>query len=195
MRNQWFGDNRDLVKWSVLLQIAEEFGAERILQLAYLRRSYYSRIKIDQREYSIRPEVIGHFRNLNRILEMDCPTKSDVFDMPFDNRKDYLKSALGFIENYSGEKFILFLDPDTGLEPANPDMKHVLNSEVKAIWDKTKASDVLVLYQHTTNRGGAPWIDDKLTQLARALEIENDRIGVAKETRDNPDVVFYFLEK
>ncbi|WP_157844579.1 hypothetical protein [Dehalococcoides mccartyi] len=34
MKDKWYGDKRDLVKWGVLLTLAKMFSARRILQVA-----------------------------------------------------------------------------------------------------------------------------------------------------------------
>jgi hypothetical protein len=35
MKDEWYGDKRDLVKWGVLLHLAATFKATRILQVPY----------------------------------------------------------------------------------------------------------------------------------------------------------------
>jgi len=37
MRDKWYADNRDLVKWGVLLTLAERHAAKHILQVLYYR--------------------------------------------------------------------------------------------------------------------------------------------------------------
>ena len=51
---------------------------------------------------------------------------------------------------------IIFLDPDTGLELERASLKHVLESELGEIWEQMAPGDVLVFYQHRTNRTGEP---------------------------------------
>jgi len=38
MRNRWYSDKRDLVKWSILIHLARMTAATRILQIAYFRQ-------------------------------------------------------------------------------------------------------------------------------------------------------------
>ena len=62
MRDKWYGDKRDLIKWGVLLRLADHFDAMRILQLAYYRPSeFVGRLEIDGQECDIPGEVIAHF--------------------------------------------------------------------------------------------------------------------------------------
>ena len=64
MRDKFFADNRDLVKWAVLHRLAEIFQAQRILQLAFYRQSEFANIIIDGQKYDIPQEVLAHFRDL-----------------------------------------------------------------------------------------------------------------------------------
>jgi hypothetical protein len=49
MRDKWYSDNLDLVKWSTLLLIAKQNYSECILQIAYLRKNDYAKIKVDEK--------------------------------------------------------------------------------------------------------------------------------------------------
>jgi hypothetical protein len=49
MKDQWYADNRDLVKWGVLLELCRQFHAIRILQVLCYRPSDWQEknLKID----------------------------------------------------------------------------------------------------------------------------------------------------
>ena len=47
MPDCWYADNRDLIKWGVLLQLARALQAARILHLAFYRPSEFGQIVID----------------------------------------------------------------------------------------------------------------------------------------------------
>ena len=87
MRNQWYGDERDLVKWGTLLHLAKMKNAGRIVQVAYFRP--------DKKEYAlyskngsfqIDPAILNHFRDLDDIqrLSESSGVEIDVFKDPFD---------------------------------------------------------------------------------------------------------------
>lgn len=195
MRDQWFGDNRDLVKWSVLFHLAEENNATHILQVAYFRPSSYGKIRIDNKEINIPAEVLSFFRNISNIKKINSKIKVEVFDRKFENRIEYEKAAIKFISDYSNSRCIVFLDPDTGLEPTNPDLKHVLSSEARRLFQSIKPDDIFVFYQHKTNRNGQPWIEPKKVQLAASLAVENSEIKIAHSPKIAHDVVFYYIKK
>jgi hypothetical protein len=119
----------------------------------------------------------------------------NVFYDLFEHRGIYLKAVKDFILKFNEERCVVFLDPDTGLEPQNPSLDHVFESEAKTIWDVTKSGDVYVFYQHQTNRAGRPWIEPKQRQLENALELGNNSIKVAFGLEIARDVVFFYAQK
>lgn len=195
MRDIWYADNRDLVKWGVLLELATMYGIRRVLQIAYYRPSEFGPVVIDGQEYPIRPEVLAHFRNLRNIPGLHSDVSVTVFDRPFLDREEYREAATRFISAFHGQPSIVFLDPDTGLEPQNPAPEHVLEKEAKAIWEAMKTGDMLVFYQHQTNLKGEPWIEPKRDQLARALGIPTQALKVANAPLIARDVAFFFARK
>lgn len=62
MRDKWYADNRDLVKWSVLLTLAERHAAKHILQILYYRPTEWAQIELDGEQVPIPAAVIQHFR-------------------------------------------------------------------------------------------------------------------------------------
>jgi hypothetical protein len=68
MQDFGYGDKLDLIKWGVLLRLAERFDAGRILQIAFKPRTMkFGRLVIDGKGDDIPPGVIAHFRNLRAI--------------------------------------------------------------------------------------------------------------------------------
>jgi hypothetical protein len=87
------------------------------------------------------------------------------------------------------------LDPDTGLEPERPSLKHVLESELGEIWEQMAPGDVLVFYQHRTNRSGEPWVDAKRTQFENALGLKRRAAKVAGLENLAGDIVLFYRQK
>ncbi len=195
MRDVWYADNRDLIKWGVLLQLASIFEVGRVLQLAFYRPGEFGRLVIDGQEHEIPEEVIAHFRNLRTIGSLGSKVRVTVFDFVFQDRAAYLKAVLALLPAFAQERCIVFLDPDTGLESRTPSLDHVLASEARAIWDAMKAGDVFVFYQHQTNRAGKPWIEPKRGQLADALGVPTEAIKVASGLAIAQDVVFFYTRR
>jgi hypothetical protein len=197
MRDIWFSDKIDLVKWSVLFNLAEKHQANHIIQVAYYRPSSFGKITIDNEEIDVPHEVIDFFRNINNIKKIKSKITVNVFCDEFNDRDVYKEAAINFIKKYHNEKCVIFLDPDTGLQSQHPQHTHVLNSEAHDIFDALKSEDIFVFYQHKTNQNNNPWIEPKRVQLAQALGLKHDKIKIAqgKGTGIAHDVVLFFIKK
>ena len=196
MRELYFADNRDLVKWGVLLHLARELGSGSILQVAYLRDTEWETLEIDGAEVPIAASVLSHFRDLTGVSRMTATPRIEVLDAPFVDRGSYLELILqALATRRDGESQIVFLDPDTGLEPAaRPGPKHVLESELRRIWDALRQEDVLVLYQHQTNYAGLPWIEVKRIQFETTLGVPHGDAKVARSAMAH-DVAFLYCRR
>lgn len=195
MRDEWYGDKRDLIKWGVLLRLADQFAATRIVQLAFYRPSQFGTLLIDGKECPIPDQVLTHFRNIRNIGSIGSRVRVTVFDPPFKDRAAHEKAVLALLPAFAGERCVIFLDPDTGLAPKNPSLAHVLESEARSIWNAMKAKDIFALYQHRTNMAGRPWIEDKRDQLARALNISSRLLKSADARKIADDVVFFYTQR
>jgi hypothetical protein len=196
MRDKWYSDNRDLIKWSVLLLLARRAGADRIIQIALLNPSDFGQIEIDGEPHQIPSEVLSHFRDLRNITGLSRHPQVSVFDCAFRDRNSYLRAALSYVDSFSHERCVVFLDPDTGLEPnGGGDAKHVLESEAFAFWNALPQGSVFVFYQHETNKAGKPWIEDKRAQLADAIRIPIEKLRVASSPKIAKDVVLFYASK
>jgi hypothetical protein len=60
VQDRWYADNRDLVKWGVLLRLAETLDARRVLQLAFYRPRDFGQVVIDGQRQDLPAEVISH---------------------------------------------------------------------------------------------------------------------------------------
>ncbi|BAZ97922.1 hypothetical protein SDC9_07149 [bioreactor metagenome] len=202
MKDIWYGDKRDLVKWGVLLTLSKEFSAKRILQVAYYKKEEFEQLEIDGSKYSIPEEVKNHFRNMLNIRNMPNTIPIDVFTDEFGKvkRDPYYKNVIHNIT--SGiHPCRVFLDPDTGIVPASGDYKdkkdkHVLEDELKTIWDKLTNDDILTCYQHRTNRNSnKDWTMEKKDQFERALSLAAGSSKLAQGSKTAGDMVIFYCQK
>jgi len=197
MRDIWYGDNRDLVKWAILCHLAEDFNASRILQILFYRSDCYKQVIIDGEKRDIPKAVIQHFRNVQKIRLLESKIPIEVFAKEFKDggRQDYLQEVTRWLRNFPKEKLIVFLDPDTGLQPRKVGLEHVSEEEANKIWDALKPGDVFVFYQHQTNRSGKDWIGPKGKQLANAMNLGEDKLKLARGPEIARDVIFFYAQK
>ena len=195
MKDIWYGDNRDLIKWSVLLHLVREYNTKKILQIAYYRKSDFKSFEMDRVSHSIPEEIINHFRRIKNIETLKLEVPVHIFDTVLEDRKVYLSESLKFIKRFQDSNTVVFLDPDTGLEPKRHGLQHVLESEAKIIYDNLIEGDVFAFYQHQTNRSGKPWIEPKREQLARALKIDSRNLKIVYGQLIARDVAFYYCTK
>ena len=135
MQNKYYADNRDLIKWGVLIRLAEWYNLSRIIQIAYLRPSTFGMIDMAGQQTELPPQVITHFRNIRNITTLHNEISITVFDHAFDARIPYHEAVSKYLAQFVTELRLVFLDPDTGLEPAGKaNLKHVLGTEARAIW-------------------------------------------------------------
>ncbi len=196
MRDIWYSDKRDLVKWSVLFRLAERYGACLILQIAYYRLSNFGLVIIDDQEVTIPQEVLQHFRSIKNVKNIKSKVRISIFDKLIEDRTTYLNEAISFIKSHRNGPRMVFLDPDIGLEPSRPSLGHVLESEALAFWDSLRIDDIFVFYQHqTTPYKSQTWIETKRVQLAEAIKIRENQLKVAHGMAIASDVVFYYSQK
>lgn len=197
MRDQWYGDERDLVKWGILLHLAKKHPAARIVQVAYFRS--------DEKDYTLHskngsfqvdPAILTHFRNLDDIQRLGeaATVRIDVFKEPFQGmRKNYHDRLAQYLSGYADPQ-IVFLDPDTGIAPANFNYKHVRADEIQTVYATLKSGDYLVFYQHARQRV-ATWREDTLNDFIQALGITADEVDMVTGNGIANDVAFFVASK
>jgi hypothetical protein len=150
---------------------------------------------LDEEEMEIPEEVKTHFRDVRNIESLSSAIKVNVFNKVIADRKQYLLEAKEFISLYAKDRCVVFLDPDTGLEPTNPSLKHVLNKEANEFWESLKTGDILVLYQHQTNKNGQPWEEPKRTQFEKAIGAPRGSVKMGRGSKLAKDVVLLYAVK
>jgi len=151
MQGLWYGDRRDRVKWGALLYLAKTRGIPRILQVAYYRDGTDRSLETTEGRVPLPEGVWEHFSSLRQIKRLGraTGTKIIVLDEPFDplKRDDYTASVVRRIRAVKSPK-IVFLDPDTGIEPASARPEHVAKVDLVSIWAALSKDDILAAYQH-----------------------------------------------
>jgi hypothetical protein len=206
MRDQWYGDKRDVVKWAVLLQLAKTHRLKKILQVAFYRPSdRVPPLTAGWRQVPIPQAVIDHFRNLERICGLGEATglEIEVYGEPFpaaeparnvvDAREQYVNQVAARLRVRRRASLIAFLDPDTGMAPQQPDAKHVTADEVRRIYAALQTGDLLVLYQHA--RRTTDWLIDTRRAFSDAVRRSEKSVKTLRCPEIAHDVAFFAVRK
>jgi hypothetical protein len=161
MKDEWYGDKRDLVKWSGIIHLCEDNKIKTVIQVAYYSKGVSPIPNIEFDGQCIPPDaaVLNHFRDISDIKRLVRSKKihirpiKDLFNRI--NRDAYHTRICHKISKTKETK-IVFLDPDTGLEPKKSrcTRNHVKKGDIEKIWTSgcLKPDDILVLYQHARQR-------------------------------------------
>lgn len=200
MQPQWYGDRRDLVKWGTLLELSRSLRLKHILQVLYFRANKWAPIVADGKGVQISKNVIRHFRNLKSVKNICRDVSVEILAEEFCDRKKYLESVELRITRRRTRPGIVFLDPDTGLEPESGRFghQHVTEAELFGIWQALFPGDLLAFYQHQDNHAGREWKERKRLQFAGALALtgtQTARVKLAHAPKAAHDVAFFFVQK
>jgi len=88
------------------------------------------------------------------------------------------------------EAKIVFLDPDTGIEPRKAGSTHVKAAEITRIWNKLNRNDWLVLYQHAQHTDD--WRAVQMARFCDACDASKPKMFCCEDIND---VVFYAAQK
>jgi hypothetical protein len=177
MQDIWYSDKRDLFKWGGIAELARSEDITNVIQVAFLRHANRPSFTSDTTLVPLPDAVWNHFRDPTKIsvlgvgLGLTIVPVIDIFSHA--SRKAYLLKVLQQLSDSPGPK-IVFLDPDTGIEPTAVNAKHVLREEISAIWESLCVNDWLVLYQHA--RRTKNWIAETMTAFSSACRSSQVRL-------------------
>lgn len=196
MRNTWYADDRDLIKWGGIIHLCNTTGINHVMQVAYFRNSSWGLLEFDGKDVPIPEDVITHFRDIGDIkrlakmagITIDIVTEEFVHS----EREAYTNSVCQRIQNLS-QRQIVFLDPDNGLAPQKATDEHVKSEEIAKIWKCLRSGDYIVLYQHSPHI--VDWKNIRKTEFAIACKIATSEVKIWEAKEKVKDVVFFFSEK
>jgi len=150
MRDQWYGDDRDLVKWGGLLHLAHRESMSAILYVAMYRADAATEPLLTGRgPVDLPAEVLRHFRDIDDIQRLARATGLEitVHKDPMTHRRAYFARVATRIQSQAGP-MLVFLDPDIGLVSEGAGPEHVASADVSVVFDAMREGDLLVCYQH-----------------------------------------------
>ena len=151
MRDRWYGDDRDVVKWSAALHLARREGLSDVVYAAMYRSGDdWPPLATARGPVALPDGVVRHFRDLDDLQRLGTRTGLRIATVkePFVDRTAYFRRLRERVAKYEAPVLVL-LDPDTGLAPdsgAGPE--HVTSDEVAALFAALRPGDLLACYQH-----------------------------------------------
>lgn len=163
MRDRWYADKRDLLKWGGVVLLAKAHGIKRILYVAcYVPEHLEITLQDGSGRKPVPSEVVRYFRNVRDIGRLSQRTglRIEVFGDPYPAgtggkalRKRYFERVLKRLQRNRAPTLVL-LDPDTGLTDGRINVKHVGGQELTELYHHLRPGDLLVCYQHAWRRRG-----------------------------------------
>jgi len=170
MKNQYFGDVRDLFKYDLIQRVLQEITPQRLFLIPMLTENDSStegkKRDFDGAEKASRPGTKN--KRLINFLNEKC--KVDVDKRDFTEIKTYFESEdIRGVDIYKGHEYfnhgrrdeyfgnipenslcnsLVFVDPDIGLQIKKSTKKHLLYQEVKALYGRMDKDSILMIYQH-----------------------------------------------
>lgn len=195
MRNEFYADRKDVIKWSFLLRKA---SGRRILYAAMLRPDVGKHGNDFEHYSNALPEVVAFFelersaispgspRNLGRIRKLS-PT-IDLFSKSYEHR---LRSA--YFEELTmqidGCPTLLFLDPDNGIAGKCWRGVHVCPDSLKTSWGALHRGDELAVYQHQFR--DRQWREKRRRAFAESIGVPLEYMQV----ECHGPICFYWTQK
>jgi len=202
MKDIWYADKRDVLKWSGVVHLCSKEEIRSILWVPYYRKQEWPELVFDKVNIILPEQVIKHFRDIEDIARLAHSTGLiiEVIKQEFshDTRTSYHRDVCEKIKRMNEQK-IVFLDPDVGLAPTMVKAEHVKPSEIVEIWQSLKPRDFLVFYQHRFR--SRDWMERRKKQLAQACGVEANQVKAwlaserGKDAVIAKDVVCFFIKK
>jgi hypothetical protein len=210
MKNQYFGDVRDLFKYDLIQWILEETSSlQRFTFIPMLTKNDNKRKEGNKRDFNS-AKAGAKNKNLMEFLEKYKEIARDERD--FTDIRNYFKSKGIEIVIYKEQKnkyfnhrtraeyfnnmpeeflhnSLVFIDPDIGLEIKNSTENHLLYSEVKYLYNRINGNSTLMIYQHFPRNE-----KHKEYLKKRSDELKDKTKDLPIYISDN-QIIFFFLTK
>ena len=205
MRNEWYGDKRDLLKWTSLLYLARREGIGRIFQVAMCtdpEPPHFEIQRLGGEPVECRDETThatAHFHQHNDLngigaLGERLGINIEVWPEPFTHvgRDAYFDRVYGEIR-VTEPPTVWFFDPDTGIEPqGGANERHVRRVELAAAFELLSLGHYLACYQHAWHV--QDWRGQARARLAEGLGRDENEVEVFTSVYAT-DVIVLVVEK
>jgi hypothetical protein len=195
MRDWYFSDDRDLVKWGTLVHITEKYGLNTIIQVPYFRPEIkHPHFVFMDNSLPLPTKVWRFFRNIHDIKRLESTIKASivVIGTEFNPKQRIAYISEVKIKISSAKRpIVLFLDPDTGLQPNKCGPTHTATSDIQELWPLLTRGEWLVLYQHARRK--TDWRESVAAKVSSLCE--NAAVHIVRSADVGKDVAFICVQK
>lgn len=205
VKNQYFGDVRDLFKYDLVLEIMR--GVKRLNRFVFIPmltpddtrtdggRTDYFRARAGTRNRDLLEHLQACVEGGRRdIREIEGFLASHGLEVsvygdglhPFSqhNRADYFAR----IDDRLLYSSLILLDPDIGLEVKDADEKHLMYAEVKQLYRRMRYNSALMIFQYLPRENRPTYV------YRRCMELKGLTSDEPLHVSDN-EIIFFFLTK
>jgi len=211
MKNQYFGDVRDLFKYDLIQRILKEISYLEKFTFIPMLTKYDPKGKdgnerdFDGAKKDGRPGTNN--KELMKLLEKKKQVEADKRD--FTEIEDYFNSEDIGVDIYKGHEYfdhgrrdeyfenipedllrnyLVFVDPDNGLKIKNSGEKHLLYDDVKKLYERMDEDSILMIYQHFPREKHIEYLCRRASELKKLTE------DLPIYISDN-EIIFFLLTK
>ena len=204
MKNQSFGDNKNLFAYDPIYQIMQTGMVNHFTFIPMLTEN--DNKKEGEKSNREKPKVeikkgvlmgflnscIKHGRKDIKELEPFF-TKSGINMIIYDGeqlfsnerRREYFKR----IDNELLKDSLVFVNPDIGLEVKNPKKEHLLFSEVKDLYERMDENSILMIRQHFPRENHPCYLNKRMEEIKETI-IDDFPLCI-----DNDERIFFLLTR
>ncbi len=205
MKNQYFGDNKDLFTYDLIYHIMQSGLASHFSFIPMLTRNdanrhgaKYNRDKA--RAGTRNKELMSFLDRCVRENRRDIRQLESFFDR-YGIKMTIYASKDGYFSHRQRQQYftqigdellsraLIFVDPDIGLEVARSGEEHILYDEVKSLYERMDEDSVLMIFQHF------PRVEHHEYLYRRTEELTEKISGDGPICIDDNEIIFFFLTK
>jgi len=205
MKNQYFGDNRDLFKYDLVYQIMQAHLAHHFTFIPMLTvpdgTGHGGKTDRAQAKVSTENKELMYFldecvnkgrRDIKQLESIfaEHAVKMTIYygkDKYFfhEQRNEYFKQ----IGSELLAKSLVFVDPDIGLEVKRSRKQHILYTEVEDLYRRMDKDSILMIYQHFPRENHQQYLNTRCQELKEKIS------GDWPVCIDDNEIIFFFLTK
>ena len=205
MKNQYFGDVRDLFKYDLVSEIMR--GVKRLNRFVFVPmltpddsrsdggKTDYFRARAGTRNH----DLVGHLRSCVEGERRDVREIEGYFASRGVEIAIYGGGQPSFSQHSRGDYFariddrmlyssLILLDPDIGLEVKDADEKHLMYAEVKQLYRRMRYNSALMIFQYLPRENRPTYL------YRRCMELKHLTGDEPLHISDN-EIIFFFLTK